>query len=85
MNTYPPKIQKSSVLGVWTAPGGPKTLPKGKGRSPPPPGMVSGARGAVQTSKLDDFWVLGGPGFDDYIDMKLGLGWPRLGDSLEEL
>jgi hypothetical protein len=57
MNTYLPGTQKSMIFGVWTAPGAPETAPKGGVRSAPPFGMVSGARGAVQTPKIDDFWV----------------------------
>ncbi len=36
------KDRKSVILGVWAAPGGPETLAKGGGRSPPPFGRVSG-------------------------------------------
>ncbi len=75
MKTYPPRTQESSILGVWTASGAPKTIPKGGVRSPPPFGMVSGAPGAIQTRKIDDFWVLGVVGLHDYIDTKLGLVW----------
>jgi hypothetical protein len=49
------KDRKSVILGVWAAPGAPETLPKGRGRSPPPSGMVSGAPGAAQTPKMTDF------------------------------
>ncbi len=33
MKTYFSGTQKSSILGVWTAPGAPKTLQKGSGQS----------------------------------------------------
>ena len=49
------KDRKLVILGVWAPPGARETLPKGGGRSPPPFGRVSGA---VQTTKIDDFWVL---------------------------
>jgi hypothetical protein len=53
MKTYSPGIQKSSMCGVWAAPGAPETIPKGGGLRPPPFGMVSEATGAAQTSKID--------------------------------
>ena len=66
--------QKSSILGVWTAPGAPKTIPEGGGPSPPPVVMGSGAPGAVQTPKIDDILDPGVVGFRDDINTKLGLG-----------
>jgi hypothetical protein len=59
MKTYSPGTHKSSIVEVWTAPGGPETLPKGGARGAPPFGRVSGPPGAVQTPKIDDFWVPG--------------------------
>jgi hypothetical protein len=41
--------RKSSMLGVWAAPGAREILPKGGGRSPPPFGRVSRSPGAAQT------------------------------------
>ena len=49
--------QKSLIFGIWRAPGATETIPKGGGLRPPPLGTVFGAPGAVQTSKIDDFWV----------------------------
>ena len=49
------KDRKSVILAVWAAPGAPESLAKGKGRSPPPFGRVSGAPGAAQTPKMTDF------------------------------
>ncbi len=46
MKTYYSGIQKSSIFGVWTAPGTTETIPKGGART-----------GAVQTLKINDFWV----------------------------
>ncbi len=58
MKTYSPGTQKSWILGVPTAPGASEATPKGGARSAPPFGVVSGAPGAVQIAKIDDFWVL---------------------------
>ncbi len=55
--TYSPETQKSSILGVCTAPGAQGTTPKGGARSSPPFGVVAEAPGAVQTPKIADFWV----------------------------
>ncbi len=57
MKTYFPGTQKSSILVVLAAPGAPETTPKGGALRAPPSGEVSGAPGAVQTLKIDDFWV----------------------------
>ncbi len=49
---------KGSDIGHFRGlggPGGPGTLAKGGGRSPPPFGGVSGAPGAAQTHKMADF------------------------------
>jgi hypothetical protein len=67
------ETKKSSILGVWTAPGAPKTTPKGGVGRAPPAGVVSGAPGAVQTPNIDDFWVPEKTSFHDYINTKLGL------------
>ena len=44
------------MLGVWAAPGDREISSKGggRGRSPPPAGIVVGADGAAQTPKIDD-------------------------------
>ena len=47
--------RKSSIWGVWAAPGGRETLQKGGERSPPPFGKVSRPPGAAQTPQIDDF------------------------------
>ncbi len=57
MKTYVSGTQKSSISGVWTAPGTPETTPKGGAGSAKPFGVVSGAAGAVQTPTIDDVWV----------------------------
>ncbi len=57
MDTYFSGTQKSWIFGVWTAPGAPETIPKGGVLRAQPFGVVSGAPGAVQTPKIDDFWV----------------------------
>ncbi len=49
--------QKSSILGVWTAPWAPETTPKGGARRAPPFGVVCGPPGAVQTPKINNVWV----------------------------
>ncbi len=59
MKTYFFGPKKSSILGVWKDPGDPETTPKGGARSAPPFGVASGAPGAVQTPKIDDFWAPG--------------------------
>ncbi len=55
MKTDASGTQKSSMLGVWTAQGAPETTPKGRGLRAPPFGMVFGAAGAAQTSKIEVF------------------------------
>ncbi len=45
-------------FGVRTAPWVPETTPKGGARNAPLVGVVSGATGAAQTPKVDDFWIL---------------------------
>ena len=45
---------KSVMSGVWTAPGAPKTTPKGGALRAPPFGVVSGTPGAGQIPKIDD-------------------------------
>ncbi len=57
MKTYFSGTQTSQICGVWTAPGAPETTPKGGALRTQPFGMVSGTPGAVQTPKIDDFWV----------------------------
>ncbi len=61
-------------FGVWTAPG-----------AAPPFGVVSGATGAVQTPRIDDFWVPEKTGFHDDINTKLGFvafdGFPSLSNG----
>ncbi len=52
MKTYSPGTQKSSILGVWTAPGASETTPKGEALRAPPFGVVSGAPGNVQNPKM---------------------------------
>ncbi len=42
------------MLEVWTAPGASETTQQGGAL---PFGVLSGAPGAVQTPKVDDFWV----------------------------
>ncbi len=68
MKTHFSGTQKSSIFGGLDGPGTPESTPKGEALRAPPFGVVSGATGAVQTCKIDDFWVS-----HDYIDMKLGL------------
>ena len=53
--------RKSSILGVWAAPGGRETFQKGGGRSPPPFWRVSRPPGAAQTLKIYDFRSAGPP------------------------
>jgi len=48
--------RKSSIWGVWAAPGGRETLQKVGGLRPPPFWKVSRPPGAAQTPKIDDFW-----------------------------
>ncbi len=55
METYFCGTWKSSIFGVWTAPGAPEVTPKGVALGAPPFGVVSGAPGAVQTPKIYDF------------------------------
>ncbi len=43
------------MVGVWTAQGAQQTTPKGAGLGAPPLRMVSGASGAAQTTKINDF------------------------------
>ncbi len=57
MTNYFSWTQQSYILAVWTAPRAPETTPKGGALRAPPFGVVSGAHGAVQTPKIDDFWV----------------------------
>ena len=59
MKTYSSGTHKSSILGVWTAPGASETTPKGGALRASPFGVVVGAPGAVQTPKIDDLWVPG--------------------------
>ncbi len=47
-------------LGVWTATGAPEITPKGGALRALPFGVLSGAPGAIQTVKIDDFRVRGG-------------------------
>ncbi len=57
MKTYffwNPEIINSGGLD---GPGAPETTPKGRVLRTPPFGMISGAPGAVQTSRIEDFWV----------------------------
>ncbi len=63
MRTYFSGTQKSSNLGVWTVPGVPESTPKGGALRAPPFGVLSGAPRAVQTVKIDDFWVPAKTGF----------------------
>ncbi len=58
MKTYFPGTQKLSMFGVWTAPGAAETTPESGALRAPPFGVVSVAFGAVQTLKINDFWVL---------------------------
>ena len=46
--------RKSSIWGVWAAPGGRETFQKGGGLRPPPFCRVSRPPGAAQTPKIDD-------------------------------
>ncbi len=82
METYFPKTQKSLVLGVWTAPGVPETTPKGGALGAPPFEVVSGAPGAVQTSKIYDFWVQEKWVFIIILIRSWGYPHPPLGRSL---
>ena len=61
MKTYFPRTQKSSILGFWTAQGPQKPLEKAGCEAPRPFGAVSGAPGAIQTPKIDDFWLVKNP------------------------
>jgi hypothetical protein len=47
--------RRSSIFGVWAAPGAPHTTPKGGGLRPPPSEMAFAAAGAAQTLKISDF------------------------------
>ena len=47
--------RKSTIFGLWAAPGAPKTMPKCGGLRPPYFGMVSRAPGATQTPQIEDF------------------------------
>ena len=47
--------RRSSIFGVWAAPGGRETFQKGGGRSPPSFWKVSRPPGTAQTPKIDDF------------------------------
>ena len=47
------------MLGLWTAPGAPETIPKGGALRAPPFGVVSGVPGAGQTPNIDDLWAPG--------------------------
>ena len=46
--------QKSSILGVWAAPGGRETFQKDGGLRTPPFWTVLGPPGAAQTPEIDD-------------------------------
>ncbi len=59
MKTYFAGTQQSSIVGLWTAPGAMKTTLNGGALRAAPFGRVSGAHGAVQTPKINDFWVPG--------------------------
>ncbi len=50
-------LGRPGIVDVWGlgGPGGPKTILKGGGLRLPPFGMVLGAAGAAQTSKIVDF------------------------------
>ncbi len=57
MKTHFSGTQKSLILEVRKAPGTPETTPKGGARRAPPFGVDSGARGAVQSPKINGLWV----------------------------
>ncbi len=57
MKTYFSGTQKSSIWGVWAAPGAPESPPKDRALRAPPFGVVYEAPGSVQTPKIDDFCV----------------------------
>jgi hypothetical protein len=59
MKTYFSGIEKSSILGVWMAPGGPRNHTKRRGASRPTFWSVFWSPGAVQTPRTDDLWVPG--------------------------
>ncbi len=49
MEVYFSGTQRSSILGVWKAPGAPDTIPKGGALRAPTFGVVSEVPGTVQT------------------------------------
>ncbi len=57
MKNYVSWTQKSSIVGGLDDPGGPRNHSKGRGALALPFGVIYGAPGAVQTPKIDDFWV----------------------------
>ncbi len=79
MKTYFPGTHKLSILGVWTAPGGPISHSKKAGRFAPrllewflgPPGLSRSPKSMISGSREI--------GFHDYINTKWGLHIDRSG------
>ncbi len=69
------KLFKGRKSGGLGSPGGPETLPKGGGASPPTFARVSGAPGAAQTPKMTDWkWPRRGF-FRRHVGRKCGYQW----------